>query len=667
MVHWKAETPSDSHQRVSRGNSCDLEKDTLQIIKENDSHLSSGNQTKQYSYSSRQKEFCENIIEDDEDLLHFMERENLLAYFKYHHDISVQYKVKPNYMGYSNMETKLVRVKLHNTVKVIMGSRKIDQIVKKQEEQKKQLQHALDIANKNADIIGTIATMYDTIFLENLKTKTYEMINSIDSISNISGKTGYLDDIREETLSAMVVDEMKDQVREFVDPNTMPIRLKDKNSIAMEYHGPNDCWYRAHFIVKKRDVDNNVEEVLFVSKDITLDKKQEIEYQQKLIETAQEAEKANATKTDFLRRMSHDILTPINGIRGMLYILNHNIGNIQKQKECNDKIEKATNNLLSLVNDVLDMNKLESGNYTLKHVHFNLKQILDEVHVVVESQAKEYGIHFVPQNTNEIEHVNLIGSPDYLKRIFINFISNAIKYNEEGGHVFVYGKEISFDGKIAWYEFICEDNGIGMSEEFLKHAFEPFSQEEQAQVRTKYTGTGLGLSISKSLIELLGGNVNIQSTLHKGTRVVFQLPLEVDLEIHEEDQETDYCSILFPNKNVLLVEDNELNAEIAIFLLQQHGMQVKWVENGKLAVDEILANPNTYDVIFMDIMMPVMNGLEASIAIRNMNIATPIFAMTANAFTDDVQRSLDAGMNEHLTKPLKENDIMRTLLKYFKS
>ncbi len=204
-----------------------------------------------------------------------------------------------------------------------------------------------------------------------------------------------------------------------------------------------------------------------------------------------------------------------------------------------------------------------------------------------------------------------------------------------------------------------------MSEEFQKKAFEPFAQEEQAQARTQYGGTGLGLSISKSLAELLGGSIELHSVLGEGTRVIFRLPAEVDPAQHRESDTVDYSSIRFDGVKALLAEDNDLNAEIAVFMLEQHGIQVKWVENGQQAVEEIGENPDTYDVVFMDVMMPVMDGLAAAAAIRmNLQNQVPIFAMTANAFTDDAQRSLDAGMNEHLTKPLTEKEIVRALMKY---
>ena len=388
-------------------------------------------------------------------------------------------------------------------------------------------------------------------------------------------------------------------------------------------------------------------------------------YQRELVAAKQAAEMANATKTDFLRRMSHDIRTPINGIRGMVQIAGHNEGDPEKLKDCNEKIWKATDHLLSLVNDVLDMNKLESGQFTVRHEPFVLSQILDEVNAIAEAQAAEHGVTFIAQDPGEVEHDYLVGSPVYLQRIFSNFLTNAVKYNRPGGYVRVHGRELSFDGKTALYEFVCEDNGIGMSEEFLEHAFEAFSQEGQAEARTTYSGTGLGLSISKSLIELLGGEVELASKLGEGTRVVFRIPFEVAAESDFDERQADYSGVRFDGVRVLLVEDNDLNAEIAAFMLERRGMEVTRVENGRLAVDALAACPSDYDVVFMDVMMPVMDGLAATREIRgSLGCDVPIFAMTANAFTDDVQRSLDAGMDEHLTKPLREDDIVKALLKH---
>lgn len=470
---------------------------------------------------------------------------------------------------------------------------------------------------------------------------------------------------------------------------------------SIRYGKPCWCKCKVHPLLGEENEIGKAQHVLVLLQDITGRKNYETEYQEKLkaakiqaesaqkraeearhvaekaqrlAETAkkraekakEEADRANEAKTNFLRRMSHDIRTPINGIRGLVQMSDYYGNDPEKMKDCKAKVLGATDHLLSLVNDVLDMGKLESGKFILKQDPFTLSRVLEEVNVVSESQAESCNVQFIYKDLREIEHDHVIGSPVYLKRIFLNFTSNAIKYNRSGGRVYVYGQEISFDGKTALYEFVCEDTGIGMSEEFQRCAFEPFTQEEKDGARTIYAGTGLGLSITKQLIDLMGGTIKLESKEGIGTKVVFRIPLEVDLEEQSEKTEIDYSKVMFHGIRVLLVEDNELNAEIATFLLERHGMEVTWVQNGKRAVDEMAEKPDAYDMIFMDVMMPIMDGLKATKAIRRMGSTIPILAMTANAFTDDKQKSLEAGMNAHLTKPLQEKAIVKAIAKYVK-
>ena len=463
---------------------------------------------------------------------------------------------------------------------------------------------------------------------------------------------------------------------------------------SVRYEKPCWCKCKVHPLRGEENETGKAQHVLVLLQDITERKNYETEYQEKLkaakkqAEAAQkraeearyvaeeaqrlaekakeEADRANEAKTNFLRRMSHDIRTPINGIRGLVRMSDYYGNDPERMKDCRAKVLTATDHLLSLVNDVLDMGKLESGKFILKHDPFTLSRVLKEVNMVSESQAEDCNIRFISQDIREIEHDHVIGSPVYLKRIFLNFMSNAIKYNREGGSVYVHGREVSFDGKTALYEFVCEDTGIGMSEEFQKYAFEPFTQEEKDDARTIYAGTGLELSITKQLIDLMGGEIKLESKEGVGTKVIFRIPLEVDLEERSEKTEIDYSKVMFDGVRVLLVEDNELNAEIASFLLERHGMEVTWVQNGKKAVDEMTRNPDAYDVIFMDIMMPIMDGLKATETIRRMGNTIPILAMTANAFTDDMQKSLAVGMDAHLTKPLHEKAIVKAITKYVK-
>lgn len=399
----------------------------------------------------------------------------------------------------------------------------------------------------------------------------------------------------------------------------------------------------------------------------------ELEYQKKLEQAIGEAEHANMAKTDFLRRMSHDIRTPINGIRGMIEIGNHFPEDVQKQQECREKIWEASGFLLDLVNDVLDMNKLESGSIQLEEVSFNLSDILHEVSVIIEVQAKEHGLTFQIVQENGT-HWNLIGSPLHLRQMFMNVLSNAVKYNKKNGSVSIFCREVSSDEETAVFEFICADTGIGMGEEFRKRVFEPFAQENEA-ARTSYSGTGLGLSIVKALVERMNGSIKFDSEKGKGTTFYITLPFRIDKNPPAEEKEPEEISCgtcKLEKLQILLVEDNELNMEIAEFMLEEEGALVTKAWNGKEAVEMFEKSaPGTYPVILMDLMMPVMDGLEAARTIRNMQredaASVAIIAMTANSFNDDVESCKEAGMNEHLSKPLDFGKLAETIKKYIDS
>lgn len=394
-------------------------------------------------------------------------------------------------------------------------------------------------------------------------------------------------------------------------------------------------------------------------------RRDELEYDKKLMAAVSDADRANAAKTDFLRRMSHDIRTPINGIRGIIDIANHFPDDLQKQKECREKIYVASGYLLDLVNNILDMNKLESGDIKLLSEPFEMKSLLNEIHPLLQEQALENGIQF--ETHMQTEALNLIGSPAHIRQILLNIANNAIKYTPSGGKVSVQVNAVPIDSDTTQVVFCCKDSGIGMSEQFIHHAFEPFTQENRG-ARTHYSGTGLGLPIVKKLVEKMNGSVQLFSILGKGTTVIVNLPMKID-HLHHDDVDEHNTSVSIKGAHVLLVEDNELNLEIAQFMLESNGMIVTKAQNGQDAVDMFAAStPGTYDVIMMDIMMPVLDGLKATQLIRKLDRpdakSIPIFAMTANAFTDDVAHSKEAGMNEHLTKPLKSEIVIRTIQKY---
>ena len=379
-------------------------------------------------------------------------------------------------------------------------------------------------------------------------------------------------------------------------------------------------------------------------------------YKAELLRAAKKAEAANEAKTEFLQRMSHDIRTPINGICGMINVADHYADNMEKQTECRAKIKKTSHLLLELINEVLDMSKLESDEVVLEEIPFNLNSISEEILGVIEHMATEQNIRIIWEE-KEVTHWNLIGSPVHVKRILMNILSNAVKYNKENGYVYISCREIpSKQTAMTTLEFVCRDTGIGMAEAFQKRIFEPFAQEH-AGSRTKFAGTGLGMPITKKLVEKMGGTISFESKEGTGTTFVIRIPFQIDADMKDRNETEEKTETSIQGLHVLLTEDNELNMEIAEFVLQNEGAVVTKAWNGQKAVDIFRKNrPGEFDVILMDIMMPVMNGYEAAKLIRSLDRedakVIPIIAMTANAFTEDKMRAKEAGMDEHIAKPV---------------
>ena len=396
-----------------------------------------------------------------------------------------------------------------------------------------------------------------------------------------------------------------------------------------------------------------------------LEQEKDEKYKAELLIAAKKAEAANEAKTEFLQRMSHDIRTPINGICGVLNVADHYADDMKKQTECRAKVKEASHLLLELVNDVLDMSKLESDEVILEEIPFNLSSIFREVFVVIEQIAAEQNIR-IRWEKKEIIHRNLIGSPGYVKRVMMNILSNAVKYNRENGHIYISCVEIpSEQPETAIMKFVCRDTGIGMAEEFQKHIFEPFAQEH-AGSRTKFAGTGLGMPITKKLVEKMGGTIMFKSKEGVGTTFVIQVPFRIDLATDKRKEQKDASEKTIKGLHILLAEDNELNMEIAEFMFQNEGAEVTKAWNGLEAVEIFeKSRPGEFDVILMDIMMPVMNGYNATKRIRSMDREDakeiPIIAMTANAFTEDRIRAKEAGMDEHISKPVDGNLLVKVI------
>ena len=393
-------------------------------------------------------------------------------------------------------------------------------------------------------------------------------------------------------------------------------------------------------------------------------------YKAELLIAAKKAEAANEAKTEFLQRMSHDIRTPINGICGMIDVADHYADDMEKQTEYRTKVKEASNLLLELVNDVLDMSKLESGEIVLEEIPFNLSSISREVFVVIEQMAAEQNIR-IAWEKKEITHHDFIGSPGYVKRVMMNILSNAIKYNRENGQIYISCMEIpSEQPEMTTMEFVCRDTGIGMADEFQKHIFEPFAQEH-AGSRTKFAGTGLGMPITKKLVEKMDGTITFESKEGEGTTFVIRVPFQIDPDADKREEQKDVSEKSIKGLHILLAEDNELNMEIAEFVLQNEGADVTKAWNGQEAVELFeKSRAGEFDVILMDIMMPVMNGYDATKTIRSLDREdakeVPIIAMTANAFTEDRIRAKEAGMDEHVAKPVDAELLIKVIHKLVK-
>ena len=566
---------------------CNLEADTMLPMKQGadtnaavaDSELTSGHQ----KYSFRIRYYYENFVvqESAPDFLEKMSADYLRAYLKEKDRFAYRFRTHPNPAGQQYFEVQVVRLRDMPGFKAVMGYRYIDDIVLEQERQRQQLEQALSTATTNSEIVDSISKIYWLIYRMDLVSGIYEEVSAGQEMHRLTGKWGRTDQVFQEVRETIVAQEHQEQMRRFLDTSTLPQRLRDTESVAMEYHAASGSWHLARFIVKKRD-----------------------------------------------------------------------------------KVMQASGFLLDLVNDVLDMNRLESGTIVLEHKPFDLTELLEETCGIIQMQGQAHRLRFQAQPWG-IQHPHLLGSPLHLRQVLQNIGGNAVKYNRDGGSITVRCEETGCaDGK-ASFRFVCDDTGRGMSREFQKHAFEPFTQEEYG-ARTSYTGTGLGLSIAKQLVEKMGGDVRIQSQRDVGTRVEIDLSFDVDQSYEAAARQTEQEErIDLTGVRVLLVEDNDLNMECARFTLERVGMEVK-------AVDAFAqSDPGQFDLILMDVMMPVLDGLGATRAIRAMDrpdaSAVPIFAMTANAFPEDMALSRHAGMNEHLSKPLRENELLKTIRRYVKS
>ena len=600
----------------------------------------------QYLYEKERKEFKDWISTG-----HLKEQLSWKERITYH------YRSKPNPNQHEFFEAQAIKIyQDEKHLFALVGFRHIDDIMEKEATIQNQLKQALDETRLSNEIISAIAKSYCSIYRIDVQKDFFEEVSNDSEIHKLTGNRGCASEKQYQLCDTMVALEYRPLIRPFLDVSTLSTRLKTEECISTKYRMCDGNWHRMIFIVKKRDESGNVTHVLCTVRSISDSKRRE----EDLNFAAEAAKREAEMKTRFLATMSHDIRTPLNGIIGMVNMGNQYADDLLMQQKIREKAMESLKYLVSLVNDVLDMNKLQSGDLKDQQLLFDLTIVLRELNQIYDERAAKKGIRYeVDWKNSTYSHSALIGNPVYLGRILSNVMDNAIKFSQAGSVITVWVKEETLDDGRAFFTFYCKDQGVGMSEDFIAHAFDMFSQESKTS-RSRYEGTGLGLAITKQLVDRMDGSIELKSKVGVGTTVIVKIPFKIgtqDENSNLSDKSVSLDDYSVEGMRALVVEDNELNMEIARCILEESGMEVTCAADGKEAVEIFeKSEPDYFGVIYMDIMMPRLNGLDAARTIREMKrrdaMRVPIIAMSANAFAEDIINSRLAGMNVHLAKPL---------------
>lgn len=622
--------------------------------------------------------------------------------------VTGHYESMPTPSGQRFFEAQIVRTHdAQGQMYALIGFRCIDPIMERETAIQKELKEALDAAQLRYEIISAIAKAYTTIVRIDLVQDTVEQITDHSESAKITQGEKCASVGLRKICDALVAPAYREAVKRFMDLSTLAERMQQDEILDTEYQMVDGSWHRLSFMVKKRDEAGRVTNVLATVRSISDVKRRELD----LVYQAEAAKREGEMKARFLSTMSHDIRTPLNGVIGLVNLACQYPEDLEMLTKIRTRERETLQYLVSLVNDILDMNKLASGAIEERELDFDIVETLLEINRNAQQKAEQKGVHYqIDWGRDDIRHTALRGNPVYLSRILTNIVDNAIKFSEPGTTIHVWGEELT-DATLAsdnasatvsvtaqdslasgasaadparevtsaaaetlaqaaapqktMFRFYCQDQGCGMSEETLHRVGMAFTQEAETS-RTQYQGAGLGLAITKQLVERMGGQMKIESTLGVGTKLMIELPFGIGEKsaIHATGQNFDEISV--EGIRALVVEDNELNRDIATFMLENHGIEVTPAVDGQEAVEIFEKSaPCYFGVIYMDIMMPRMNGLDATRAIRAMKRrdahVIPIIAMSANAFADDIINGRLAGMDRHLAKPVDEDGMIRAL------
>lgn len=553
---------------------------------------------------------------------------------------------------------------------VLIAFRHVDEIIKEERNHQRELEDSLAEVKMNNEIISAISKIYYMIYRIDLQDFYYEEITGGSENHRFTGMKGTAAAHITSDSSEKVASKYRAMVKQFYDLSTLKKRLEKEESIAVDYLATDNNWHLARFIVQSRAEDGTARQVLLVIRVISEEKRRE----KYLIDAVEEANRANEAKSEFLSRMSHDIRTPMNAIMGFTRVARNHLHEPDKILDCLDKINLSGSNLQQLINDVLDISRIESGEFRIDSEPVKLSELCKLYEQNIRGTAEDKNQKFIC-NRHDIIYDTVLSDRLRIGQIYMNLLSNAVKYTPEGGTVEleVYEEPFPDKDKIRLVS-IVRDNGIGMSEKFMKEMYSQFSRAIDTRVN-KVQGSGLGLAIVKKIVDQMNGTIEATSRLHEGTtfRVTLDVPFIREQEVSETTAEIPFFK-LRPSriiKTLLIAEDNDLNYEILEEQLEMYGIHCVRAVNGKECVQLFEIDPSgTYDAILMDMQMPVMNGLDATRAIRRLpspeSKQIPIIALTANAYLEDVQKCKEAGMNDHMSKPVQIEQIIRTVERWMK-
>lgn len=537
----------------------------------------------------------------------------------------------------------------------------------------RELRQSNEKLTESVKMLRSLETLYFSMFHVDLEKDTYSTVYLAPWLDGKIPMNETFETLTHIAAGEMVAEEFRAVMTGQVNHAYICEALHTRDSFYIDYQavrGGAKIWCRLTVSAVTRSRNGVPKSVLILLQDVNEERSKEAAYQQAILKEAEEAKIANNAKSDFLRRVSHDVRTPLNGIRGYIDIAAEHPDDLELQKHCREGASVAVRALSDLVTGVLDMSRLEGGVIVPENRPFDLSVLLDEINTILRPLAREKNVRYEVLH-NELPVNRLVGSPRYVSQIIMNITGNAVKYSKNGGYIRVNTVMTDRTDDTVSYEFICEDDGIGMSEEFQKHMFEPFTQEK-VNARTAYEGAGLGLSIVKKLVDALGGSIACESEKDVGTAFRVRLTFRIDKTEKDDEANDKQSEKPLAGRNILVAEDNELNMDIACFVLEECGANVAKAWNGREAIELFSdSEDGFFDMIFMDILMPEAGGMEATRTIRALNRrdaeTVPIAAMSANAFAEDIEQSRQAGMNDHIAKPIDKQKLIAVALRLMKS